>query len=126
MSILRTLDVGEYDAYEDSIIIEGTKYSGCLFRDALGIKTAIGHIYRIENHEDQRVTVRRMFELENSERLLMNEILSDHAQKLALNLECMILSPSQSYEAACEALEQYRLAIEGLHPTPPTFMGEPI
>lgn len=61
---LPTLDVGGFDPFTDTIVIEGTKYSGAMFRDAFGIKAMIGQIIRIESHEGGVVTVTRMRDLE--------------------------------------------------------------
>ena len=59
-----TLDVGEYDPHTDTIIIEGTRYAGCLFRDGFGINAMVGQVLRIDKHENGLVTVTRLRDLE--------------------------------------------------------------
>ena len=59
------LAVGEYDPHTDTIVIEGTRYSGALFRDGLGINSMIGQVIRIDRHENGVVTVTRLRHLEN-------------------------------------------------------------
>jgi len=61
---LPTLNVGEFDPYTDTIVIEGTKYSGVMFREAFGIKAMVGQILRVDKREDGLVTVTRMRDLE--------------------------------------------------------------
>ena len=61
---LPTLDVGEFDPTTDSIMIEETRYSGCLFREGFGLKAMIGQVLRIENHVNGVVTVTRLREFE--------------------------------------------------------------
>lgn len=60
---LPSLDVGVFDPFQDSITIDGTIYSGNLFR-SLGINAMIGQIIRIDKHENGLVTCTRMHELE--------------------------------------------------------------
>lgn len=56
-----TLDVGRFDAMTDTIVIEGTKFSGELFRGF----AMVGHVLRIEKRaEDGVVTVTRLYEKE--------------------------------------------------------------
>ena len=63
---LPALDVGAYDPWTDTIRIEGTRYSGELFR-AFGSAVVVGHVLRIESRtEDGVVTVTRMCECESS------------------------------------------------------------
>ena len=66
---LPTLDVGAFDPFTDTIIIEGTKYVGALFRDGFGVNAMVGQILRIDKHENGVVTVTRLRDLEvpNSE-----------------------------------------------------------
>ena len=59
-----TLDVGEFDPTTDTIMIEETRYSGCLFREGFGIHAMIGQVIRIEKHENGVVTVTRLREFE--------------------------------------------------------------
>jgi hypothetical protein len=59
-----TLEVGRYNPDDDTIIIEGTKYSGYLFRDGFGLNACIGQVLRIDKHEGGVVTVTRLPELE--------------------------------------------------------------
>ena len=54
-----TLDVGKYDPFSDTIMIEGTKYAGDMFR-ALGINAMIGDVLRIDKHENNVITVTRL------------------------------------------------------------------
>lgn len=60
-----TLDIGQYDPVTDSVVIEGTRYSGHLFRDGFGIKAMIGQILRIDKHENGILTVTRLREAED-------------------------------------------------------------
>jgi hypothetical protein len=59
-------------------------------------------------------------------------IVAGHAKRLALELECLLLScndtaaVSKWWDSAHEALEQYRADIDRLYPPPPTHMGEPV
>ncbi len=59
-------------------------------------------------------------------------IVAGHAKRLALELECLLLSckdtaaVSKWWESAHEALEIYRADIDRLYPPPPTHMGEPV
>ena len=53
---MRILDVGQYDPDRDEITIEGTRYSGFLFR-SLGFKNMIGQVLRVDSHVDGVVTV---------------------------------------------------------------------
>ena len=46
--------------------------------------------------------------------------------RLALILECAILDPHGHFELACQLLEEYKAEWEKVHPSPPTFMGEPM
>ena len=62
---MNTLEVGAYDPETDTIVIEGTRYAGVLFREGFGIKAMIGQVLRIDNHEDGIVTVTRLPEFEN-------------------------------------------------------------
>lgn len=57
---LPTLNVGQYDPYTDTIVIEGTTYSGVLFRDGFGINAMIGQVLRVDKHENGVVTVTRI------------------------------------------------------------------
>ena len=61
---METLDIGGYDPYTDTIIIEGTRYSGFLFRAGFGINAMIGQVLRIDKHEDGIVTITRLRDLE--------------------------------------------------------------
>lgn len=53
---MRELDVGKYDPQLDVIEIEGTKYSGELFR-SFGIEAMVGQVLRIDKHENGLITV---------------------------------------------------------------------
>jgi hypothetical protein len=55
-----TLDVQPYDPESDTILIEGTLYSGVLFRDGFGFNAMIGQVLRIDKRDDQVVTVTRL------------------------------------------------------------------
>ena len=59
-----TLEVGVFDPCTDSIIIEGTTYSGGLFRDGFGINAMVGQVLRLDKHKDGVVTVTRLRDLE--------------------------------------------------------------
>ena len=62
---MNTLDVKPYDSDRDSIEIEGTRYSGTLFREfACSFPNMIGQILRIDRKEDGLVTVTRLDENE--------------------------------------------------------------
>lgn len=62
-----------------------------------------------------------------------DEEIASHAKRLALELECLLLScddtaaVSKRWQPAQDALEAYRAAIDRLYPPEhPTFMGEPV
>ena len=61
---LPTLDVGQYDPWTDTIIIEGTRYSGVIFREGYGMQAAIGQIHQIVSHDNGTVTICRRYDLE--------------------------------------------------------------
>lgn len=61
---LPTLDVGEHDPWTDTIVIEGTRYSGGLFRDGFGINALIGQVLRIDRRDDGCVIITRLFDKE--------------------------------------------------------------
>lgn len=48
---LPTLDIGEYDPWSDTIMIEGTRYSGGVFREGFGIRAQLGQKLRIDRRE---------------------------------------------------------------------------
>ena len=52
------LDVGAYDPNTDTIVIEGTRYAGVLFRE-LGIKAMVGNEFRVLKHENETITLER-------------------------------------------------------------------
>ena len=56
---MNTLNMGPYDPDDDSIVIEGTRYSGHFFRGPLSFRTEIGSEFRIEKHDGRTVTVTR-------------------------------------------------------------------
>ena len=58
---MNALQVGEYDAVHDSIVIEGTTYSGKLFRE-LGCNFAemVGQTLKVVRKENGTVTVARI------------------------------------------------------------------
>jgi len=65
VTTLPTLDVGEYDPWSDTIVIEGTRYAGELFRDGFGIKAPIGQVLRIDRRtKDGCVIITRLFDKE--------------------------------------------------------------
>lgn len=53
---MRELNVGQYDPQLDVIEIEGTKYSGEMFR-GFGIDAMVGQVLRIDKREDGVITV---------------------------------------------------------------------
>jgi hypothetical protein len=53
------LEVGEYDENSDTITIEGTRYSGHVFRE-LGFPGMIGQVLRIDKKESGTVTATRL------------------------------------------------------------------
>jgi hypothetical protein len=55
-----------------------------------------------------------------------DEILANHASRLAFELECCLFDNERFFDQACAALEAYKADVERLYPSPPTFMGEPI
>jgi len=59
-----TLDVGQYDPDTDSIVIEGTRYAGSMFR-AFGLNAWVGAVLRIEKHENGVLTVSRLYDKED-------------------------------------------------------------
>lgn len=58
MSEQSTLDVGAYDPHTDTIVIEGTRYAGVLFRE-LGFKAMVGREFRVLKHENETITLER-------------------------------------------------------------------
>ena len=56
----------------------------------------------------------------------INSIDARFCGRLALILECAILDPHGHFELACQLLEEYKAEWEKVHPSPPTFMGEPM
>ena len=60
------LDVGEFDPMTDTITIEGTEYSGSLFRSGFGSEAAIGQVLRIDKRTDGIVTVTRLRQFEKT------------------------------------------------------------
>lgn len=58
------LQVGPYDLNSDTILIEGTQYSGCLFRDGYGFNAMVGQVHRIDRNKDGVVTITRLQNLE--------------------------------------------------------------
>ena len=67
MVVLPNLEVEQYDPYTDTIVIEGTKYSGQLLRDTFGSMADIGQIFQIVKHDNGVVTVLRRYDLENND-----------------------------------------------------------
>ena len=61
---LPTLDVDPFDPWTDTINIEGTRYSGALFRAGFGINAIAGQVLRIDRHDNGVVTVTRLRDLE--------------------------------------------------------------
>jgi len=55
-----TLDVGQYDPVTDTIVIEGTRYAGALFREGLGIKAMVGQVFRVVKHAGDVITITRL------------------------------------------------------------------
>lgn len=55
-----------------------------------------------------------------------DEILANHASRLAFELECCLFDNQRFFDQACAALGAYKADVEKLYPSPPTFMGEPI
>jgi hypothetical protein len=59
-------------------------------------------------------------------------VVASHAKRLALELECLLLSCNDSaavskwWDSAHEALDAYRADIDRLYPPPPTRFGEPV
>lgn len=59
--IINKLDVKAYDPKTDTIEIEGTRYSGVLFREfGCFFADKIGQILRVEKKENGVVTVKRI------------------------------------------------------------------
>ena len=57
----KELEVGEYDPITDTIEIEGTKYSGHLFREfGCNFPAMVGQVLRIDKKENGLVTVTRL------------------------------------------------------------------
>lgn len=61
-----TLAVGDFDPLTDTITIEGTRYSGVLFRDGFGLGAIIGQVLRIDKHDNGVVTVTRLPYMEST------------------------------------------------------------
>jgi len=56
-----TLDVGQYDPATDTIVIEGTRYAGALFREeGLGFHSMVGNTFRVVRHEGEVITITRL------------------------------------------------------------------
>lgn len=78
---------------------------------------------RTTPHPEQAVELRRLH---------ADEVIAAHAKRLALELECLLLScgdtaaVSRWWDSAHEALALYRADLDRLYPPPPTFMGEPV
>ena len=49
-----------------------------------------------------------------------------YAHRLAVMLECALLDPNGTWNDAHKLLDEYRAEHERIHPSPPTFMGEPL
>lgn len=59
--VSRAINIKPYDPVSDSIEIEGTKYSGILFRElGCSFPNMIGQILRIDKKENGTVTVTRL------------------------------------------------------------------
>lgn len=54
---LPTLLIGEFDPFSDTITIEGTRYSGAIFREGFGSHVPVGRVLRIDRVEGGIVTV---------------------------------------------------------------------
>lgn len=74
---MRTLDVGQYDPERDQIEIEGTKYSGELFR-AFGcnLKNDAGKVLRIDEKKDGVVTITRLPHFDEGNLYLVGRVIS--------------------------------------------------
>lgn len=58
-----TLDVKAYDPITDTIEIEGTRYSGQLFREfGCNFPGLVGHLLRVEKKENGIVTITKIYE----------------------------------------------------------------
>ena len=58
---MNKLDVGQYDAERDLIVIEGTTYSGCFFRElGCSFPAMIGQVLRVDRKDGGVVTVTRL------------------------------------------------------------------
>jgi hypothetical protein len=53
----QTLEVGAYDADSDTIMIEGTRYAGVVFR-GLGLAGLLGEVFHRVGHNGDTVTIR--------------------------------------------------------------------
>lgn len=56
---LSSLDISEYDPYNDVIEIEGTRFAGAFFRE-LGFWMPEGQLFRFERRVDGVVTITRI------------------------------------------------------------------
>jgi len=54
------LNVEPYDPRTDSIVIEGTKYSGHFFRSLSCCFPEVGQVFRVDKKEDGVVTVTQL------------------------------------------------------------------
>jgi hypothetical protein len=54
------------------------------------------------------------------------EIDENYAQKLALELECMLFDPNKWGDSAAKTLDEYKTAWNEINPGHPTLMGEPV
>lgn len=71
--VLPSLDVQAYDPWTDTIVIEGTRYSGALFRDGFGFGAAIGQVLRIDQLKNGVVTITRLREIKSTYRRSSDE-----------------------------------------------------
>ena len=70
ITVLPTLDVKPYDPWSDTIEIEGTKYSGHIFRTlGCGFPDMIGDVIRVDKKEDGCVTVTTIYRNEEDGQL---------------------------------------------------------
>jgi len=55
-----TLNIEPYDPDTDTVVIEGTKYAGVLFREGFGRLAKVGQVLRIDRMENGIVTVTKI------------------------------------------------------------------
>ena len=116
VGVLPTLAIGEFDQFTDTIEIEGTRYSGLLFRDGFGINAMVGQVLRIDKHENGVVTVTKLLgEKDRAEFGVycngIPEAFTDGPRDQALK-EAMHYAAQYAQDGEVQVLEIIRLKVE--------------